>query len=178
MITSGCMNEIFRFFDKELKREGTANQKMREAIDAYIKYISKNRRYINLVYRETRALSAENREKSSTSNGISPPFGKKSSLLVTRLQNSQSKIPSSPRTWCTSCAIFGRCVTGPLKGARNPKSSITWSALYCAAWGNSERRVSRIKFDRPEANSGDTILISDSEVSSAEAILAAASDGQ
>ena len=63
MITSGCMDELFRFFNQELRSEGAATRKMSEAIAAYVDYISKNRRYINLVYRETRSLSAENREK-------------------------------------------------------------------------------------------------------------------
>lgn len=63
MITSGCMEEIFNYFQEELVEEGTAEQKLSEAVDAYIKYISKNRKYINLAYSETRALSKENREK-------------------------------------------------------------------------------------------------------------------
>lgn len=63
MIASGCMDEIFQFFRDELKDVGTAEQKMLDAIDAYVRYVSKNRHYISLVYRETRALSPKNREK-------------------------------------------------------------------------------------------------------------------
>ncbi len=63
MITSSCMEEIFAYMTEELQREGDAVTKMTHAIDAYVKYISKNRRYINLAYRETRALSRGNREK-------------------------------------------------------------------------------------------------------------------
>lgn len=63
MITSGCMEEIFNFFQEELREAGTAEQKLYDAVDAYIKYISRNRKYINLAYSETRALSKENREK-------------------------------------------------------------------------------------------------------------------
>ena len=63
MITSTCMQEIFDYMHEALLSEGTAEEKMVHAIDAYLKYVSKNRRYINLVYRETRALSRPNREK-------------------------------------------------------------------------------------------------------------------
>ena len=63
MITSHCMEEIFDYMTTELEREGDANTKMQRAIDAYVKYISKNRRYINLAYRETRSLSRANRER-------------------------------------------------------------------------------------------------------------------
>jgi AcrR family transcriptional regulator len=63
MITSSCMEEIFEYMTEELRRDGDAVTKMTHAIDAYVKYISKNRRYINLAYRETRALSRANREK-------------------------------------------------------------------------------------------------------------------
>ncbi|MEC8428319.1 MAG: TetR/AcrR family transcriptional regulator, partial [Pseudomonadota bacterium] len=63
MITSSCMEEIFEYMTEELRREGDAVTKMTHAVDAYVKYISKNRRYINLAYRETRALSRANREK-------------------------------------------------------------------------------------------------------------------
>lgn len=63
MITSTCMEEIFEYMHEELLAVGTAEEKMQHAVEAYVKYISKNRRYINLVYRETRALSRPNREK-------------------------------------------------------------------------------------------------------------------
>lgn len=63
MITSQCMEEIFSYMTEELRREGDAITKMSHAVDAYLKYVSKNRRYINLAYRETRSLSRVNREK-------------------------------------------------------------------------------------------------------------------
>lgn len=63
MITSQCMEEIFEYMTTELQREGDAVTKIKHAVDAYLKYVSKNRRYINLAYRETRALSRVNREK-------------------------------------------------------------------------------------------------------------------
>jgi AcrR family transcriptional regulator len=63
MITSTCMEEIFDYMHAELLSEGSPEEKMQHAVEAYVKYISKNRRYINLVYRETRALSRQNREK-------------------------------------------------------------------------------------------------------------------
>jgi len=63
MITSTCMQEIFDYMYEELSAEGPAQEKMEHAVDAYLKYVSKNRRYINLAYRETRALSRPNREK-------------------------------------------------------------------------------------------------------------------
>lgn len=63
MITSQCMEEIFQYMTTELTREGDAITKITQAVDAYLKYVSKNRRYINLAYRETRALSRVNREK-------------------------------------------------------------------------------------------------------------------
>ncbi len=63
MITSGCMEEIFDYMYEEMSTDHPPVQKLEEAVSAYMKYISKNRRYINLVYRETRALSRHNREK-------------------------------------------------------------------------------------------------------------------
>ena len=63
MITSTCMQEIFDYMAVELLADGSAEDKMQHAVEAYLKYVSKNRRYINLVYRETRALSRPNREK-------------------------------------------------------------------------------------------------------------------
>ncbi|CAM3748356.1 TetR/AcrR family transcriptional regulator [Parendozoicomonas haliclonae] len=63
MITQVCMEEIFAYFKEALKRKEAADQKMKSAIRAYVHYVSKNRRHINLVYRETRALNAENRNR-------------------------------------------------------------------------------------------------------------------
>lgn len=63
MITSTCMEEIFEYMYAELSTEGDAQSKMEHAVAAYLKYVSKNRRYINLAYRETRSLSRPNREK-------------------------------------------------------------------------------------------------------------------
>lgn len=63
MITSGCMAEIFTSFRDNLSKRGKASSKISKAVANYVAYITKNRRYINLVYRETRWLSAGNREK-------------------------------------------------------------------------------------------------------------------
>jgi AcrR family transcriptional regulator len=63
MITSGCMEEIFHAFRDGLSAQGSATHKMSAAIQSYVRYIGRNRKYINLVYRETRSLSPGNREK-------------------------------------------------------------------------------------------------------------------
>jgi len=63
MITKGCMEQLFAAFERDLPRDGTAAENLHDAISAYVDYIGRNRRYINLVYRETHALSADNREK-------------------------------------------------------------------------------------------------------------------
>ena len=63
MITDECMREIFSAFRSNMQAAMQADKKMEQAIADYIAYISKNRRYINLVYRETRSLSDENRAK-------------------------------------------------------------------------------------------------------------------
>jgi AcrR family transcriptional regulator/acyl-coenzyme A thioesterase PaaI-like protein len=63
MITSECMQEIFQSFKNDQSSEESAQLKMEHAITAYVKYVSKNRRYINLIYRETKSLNVENREK-------------------------------------------------------------------------------------------------------------------
>jgi AcrR family transcriptional regulator/acyl-coenzyme A thioesterase PaaI-like protein len=63
MITSGCMEEIFHHFRDNLEYEKSAIAKMENAVRSYVAYISKNRRYINLVYRETRSLNPDNRER-------------------------------------------------------------------------------------------------------------------
>ena len=63
MITQGLMEDIFRDFRENLSAEGRAGEKLSRAIASYLRYIDRNRKYINLVYRETRSLSRENREK-------------------------------------------------------------------------------------------------------------------
>lgn len=63
MITRDCMSELFQAFRANLVQEGSARDKLSHAIADYLRYISKNHKYINLTYRETRALSEENREK-------------------------------------------------------------------------------------------------------------------
>lgn len=63
MITQGLMEDIFRDFRENLSAEGRASEKLARAIESYLSYVDRNRRYINLVYRETRSLSRENREK-------------------------------------------------------------------------------------------------------------------
>jgi AcrR family transcriptional regulator len=63
MITQGLMEDIFRDFRENLSAEGTAGEKLARAIGSYLGYVDRNRKYINLVYRETRSLSRENREK-------------------------------------------------------------------------------------------------------------------
>ncbi|MGI9282980.1 MAG: TetR/AcrR family transcriptional regulator [Endozoicomonas sp.] len=63
MITQVCMEEIFAYFKEALHRQEDAETKMKSAIEAYVQYVTRNRKYINLVYRETRALNAENRDR-------------------------------------------------------------------------------------------------------------------
>jgi AcrR family transcriptional regulator len=63
MITSGCMAELFADFELSLRQSGSATEKIKHAIDSLVDYISKNRKYINLVYRETKSLNPENRER-------------------------------------------------------------------------------------------------------------------
>jgi len=63
MITSECMKELFRYFHEQLVSGGSARKRLNNAIGAYVRYIGKNRKYINLVYRETRALNKSNRQK-------------------------------------------------------------------------------------------------------------------
>ena len=55
-ITQTRMQELFDHFEANLSSGGTADERLAEAIDVYLAYISKNHRYINLVYRETKAL--------------------------------------------------------------------------------------------------------------------------
>lgn len=63
MITKGCMDQLFETFDRDLGGTGPAEADLQGAISAYVDYIGRNRKYINLVYRETRSLSAENRAR-------------------------------------------------------------------------------------------------------------------
>lgn len=56
-ITADCMEELFEYFETELNQAGSAADRMAQAISAYLSYISLNHRYINLVYRETKALA-------------------------------------------------------------------------------------------------------------------------
>jgi AcrR family transcriptional regulator len=62
-ITADCMEELFAYFEAELSQAGSAPSRMDQAIRAYLSYISANHRYINLVYRETKALADEPRAR-------------------------------------------------------------------------------------------------------------------
>ncbi len=63
LITTVSMKDLFAHFDSEdfLAKEPAENITL--AVDKYLDYIDHNRPYINLVYSETRSLSAENRER-------------------------------------------------------------------------------------------------------------------
>lgn len=63
LITTLSMQDIIDFFDTEEFAQGPAEANLAKAIDRYVDYIGINRRYINLVYSETRSLSAENRSR-------------------------------------------------------------------------------------------------------------------
>lgn len=63
MIASEAMKENFAFFSRSLRADRDPRERICRAIDAYLSYVSKNRRYINLVYSETRSFGPENREK-------------------------------------------------------------------------------------------------------------------
>jgi AcrR family transcriptional regulator len=63
MITSGCMEDLMDVFQENLSTKKATEERLTRAISAYVDYIEINRRYINLVYRETRSLSRDNREK-------------------------------------------------------------------------------------------------------------------
>ena len=63
LITEGCMQRLFDEFNETIGAALSADAKIEKAIADYLAYISDNRRYINLVYRETRSLSPENRER-------------------------------------------------------------------------------------------------------------------
>lgn len=62
-ITQTRMQELFDHFEANLTSGGTAGERLSEAIAVYLAYISKNHRYINLVYRETKALDDDARAK-------------------------------------------------------------------------------------------------------------------
>lgn len=62
-ITQTRMQELFDHFEANLTGGGTAAERLTEAIAVYLAYISKNHRYINLVYRETKALDDIARSK-------------------------------------------------------------------------------------------------------------------
>jgi len=63
LITSECMRDILDYFASAELFSGSSEDNIRHAVDTYIDYIGKNRKYINLVYSETRSLSAEQRTK-------------------------------------------------------------------------------------------------------------------
>ncbi len=62
-ITQTRMQELFDHFEANLTGGGTASERLSEAIAVYLAYISENHRYINLVYRETKALDDRARAK-------------------------------------------------------------------------------------------------------------------
>jgi len=62
-ITAKRMQELFDHFETNLTSGGTAAERMAEAIAVYLDYISRNHRYINLVYRETKALDEHARAR-------------------------------------------------------------------------------------------------------------------
>lgn len=61
LITTECMKDILDYFKKIDLVSNKPDENLRHAIEKYIDYIGINRPYINLVYSETRSLSAENR---------------------------------------------------------------------------------------------------------------------
>jgi AcrR family transcriptional regulator len=56
----GDMKDQFR---KEMGRHASPTDTLKQAIDRYLAYCGKNRRFINLVYREGKSLSEDNRQK-------------------------------------------------------------------------------------------------------------------
>ncbi|MGI9613379.1 MAG: TetR/AcrR family transcriptional regulator [Acidimicrobiales bacterium] len=62
-ITQARMQELFDHFDANLTSGGTPSERLADAIAVYVAYISKNHRYINLVYRETKALDEQARSR-------------------------------------------------------------------------------------------------------------------
>ncbi len=63
LVTSMCMEEILQHFQAHTQSDKAPLESLVDAIAAYFGYIDKNRRYINLVYSETRSLSEVNRER-------------------------------------------------------------------------------------------------------------------
>lgn len=63
LIMTVNMQGMFTFFDNEEFLSGTPEENLIKAVDRYIDYIGENRKYINLVYSETRSLNAENKLK-------------------------------------------------------------------------------------------------------------------
>ena len=62
-ITSTRMQELFDHFEAHLSSGGSPAERLAEAVRVYLAYISENHRYINLVYRETKALSDDARAR-------------------------------------------------------------------------------------------------------------------
>ena len=62
-ITQTRMQELFDHFETNLADTGSAGERLADAIAVYLAYISKNHRYINLVYRETKVLDPSARER-------------------------------------------------------------------------------------------------------------------
>lgn len=62
-ITSTRMQELFDHFEAHLSSGGSPTERLAEAVRVYLAYISENHRYINLVYRETKALSDDARAR-------------------------------------------------------------------------------------------------------------------
>lgn len=63
LITTLSMQDLFAHFDEGDFQAGTPEKNLTQAVDKYLDYIEDNRRYINLVYSETRSLSSENRQR-------------------------------------------------------------------------------------------------------------------
>ncbi len=63
LIMTVNMQGMFTFFDSQEFNSGNPDENLISAVDKYIDYIGENRKYINLVYSETRSLSTENRMK-------------------------------------------------------------------------------------------------------------------
>ena len=63
LVTSMCMEEILEYFQKRVDDDKAPIDSLTDAVMAYFQYIDKNRRYINLLYSETRSLNEENRER-------------------------------------------------------------------------------------------------------------------
>ena len=62
-ITATRMQGLFDHFDEHLGGGDSAAERLADAIGVYVSYISENHRYINLVYRETKALGDDARTR-------------------------------------------------------------------------------------------------------------------